>query len=165
MWQARLVRSLKSAPLVHSQLGFRTAQNWKLERKKAALPFWYHVIAVSCLFTELNHFHLRCLWNFVHIRWQDKASDTEVLKQTNFPSIITIMRKVQLRRAGHVSRMPADRIPKQLLYEELCQGKRTLGGLRKWLKDSWKVSLKDLNISIEPWESLARESDPPGAIS
>ena len=67
------------------------------------------------------------------------------------------MRKAQLRWAGHVSRMPDDRIPKQLLYGELCQGKRTVGGQRKRFKDSLKVSLKDFNISAESWETLASE--------
>lgn len=31
--------------------------------------------------------------------------------------------------SSHVSPTPNDRIPKQLLYKELCQGKRTIGGL------------------------------------
>ena len=106
---------------------------------------------------QLNHFHLRCLRNLLHICWQDKVPDTEVLKQANFPSIITTMRKAQLRWAGHVSRMPDDRIPKQHLYGELCHGKRTVGGQRKRFKDSLKVSLKDFNISTESWESLASD--------
>ena len=106
---------------------------------------------------QLNHFHLRCLRNPLHIRWQDKVPDTEVLKQPNVPSIITTRRKAQLSWAGHVSRMPDDRIPNQLLYGELCHGKRTVGGQRKRLKDSLKVSLKDFNISTESLESLASD--------
>ena len=42
---------------------------------------------------QLNHFHLGCLRNLLHIRWQDKVPDTEVLKQTSTPSVITIMPK------------------------------------------------------------------------
>ena len=97
----------------------------------------------------LNHFHLRCLRNLLHIRWRDKVPNTEVLQRANFPSITTITRKAQLRWAGHVSRMHDDRIPKQLFYGELCHGKRTVGGQRKRFKDSLKVSLKDFNISTE----------------
>ncbi|KAL9961518.1 hypothetical protein ACROYT_G030473 [Oculina patagonica] len=105
----------------------------------------------------INHFHLRCLRNILHIRWQDKVPDTKVLKHADLPSAITIMRKAQLRWAGHVSRMPDDHIPKQLFYGELCSGKRTVGGQRKRYKDSLKVSLKDFNISTESWESLASD--------
>ncbi|KAL8566846.1 hypothetical protein ACOMHN_052244 [Nucella lapillus] len=76
---------------------------------------------------QINHFHLRCLRNILHIRWQDKVPDTEVLKQADIPSAVTIMRKAQLRWAGHVSCMHDNRIPKQLLYGELCCGKRTAG--------------------------------------
>lgn len=106
---------------------------------------------------QLNHFHLRCLRNLLHIRWQDKVPDTEVLKQADFPSAITTMRKAQLRWAGHVSRMSDTRIPKQLLYGELSQGKRKVGGQRKRFKDSLKVSLKDFSISPDTWETLAAD--------
>ena len=51
--------------------------------------------------------------------------------------------------------MSDDRIPKQLFYGELAQGKRRVGGQRKRFKDSLKVSLKDFSIDTESWESLA----------
>ena len=106
---------------------------------------------------QLNHFHLKCLRSLLHVRWQDKVPDTEVLKQANLPSAITIMRKAQLRWAGHVSRMPDTRLPKQLLYGELSQWKRKAGGQKKRFKDSLKVSLKDFNIDPETWETLASD--------
>jgi len=105
----------------------------------------------------INHFHLRCLRNILHICWQDKVLDVEVLKQADLPSAITVICKAQLRWAGHVSCMPDDRIPKQLFYRELCSGKCTLGGQQKCYKDSLKVSLKDFNISTESWASLASD--------
>ena len=83
--------------------------------------------------------------------------DTEVLKQAGLPSVITTMRKTQIRWAGHVTRMPDSRIPKQLLYGELCRGKRSVGGQRKRFKDSLKGSLKDFNINPDTWETLAAD--------
>ena len=57
---------------------------------------------------QLNHYYLRCLHNLLCICWLEKVSTTEVLMQTNFPSIITIMHKAQLRWTGHVSCKPDD---------------------------------------------------------
>ncbi len=105
----------------------------------------------------LNHCHFRCLHSFLHIHWQDKIPNTEVLKRASLPSITTITRNAQLRWAGHVSRMHDDHIPKQLFYGELCHGKRTVRGQCKCCKDSLKVSLNEFDISTESWESLVSD--------
>ena len=106
---------------------------------------------------QLNHFHLSCLRRLLHIRWQDKIPDTEVLQRAGIPSVYTLLQKAQARWAGHVVRMPDRRLPKQLLYGELCQGKCSVGGQKKRFKDCLKVSLKDLNINLNTWESLAMD--------
>ena len=73
------------------------------------------------------------------------------------PSIITFMGKAQIRWADHVTLMPDERIPKQLLYGELCQGKRSVSGQRKRFEDSLKVSLIDFSIDTQTWENLAAD--------
>ncbi|XP_071484152.1 uncharacterized protein [Diadema antillarum] len=64
---------------------------------------------------QIKHFHMRCLRKLLRIRWEDKVPDTEVLKRAGIPSIITKIRKAQVRWAGHVTRMSDDRIPKKVL--------------------------------------------------
>ena len=66
--------------------------------------------------------------------------NTDVLQKANMPSIITFMRKAQIRWAGNVTRMPDVRIPKQLLYGELFLGKRFISVQRKLFENSLKVS-------------------------
>ena len=104
---------------------------------------------------QLNHFHLSCLRRLLRIRWQDKIPDTEVHERAGMPSIFTLLQKAQARWAGHVVRMPDSRLPKQLLYGELCQGKRMVGGQKKRFKDCLKASLRDLSIDINSWETHA----------
>ena len=62
----------------------------------------------------------------LNIKWQDMVPDTEVLTRAGIPSIHTQLQKAQVRWAGHVTRMPDDGLPKQLLYGELCYGDRPL---------------------------------------
>ncbi|XP_047501815.1 uncharacterized protein LOC125047580 [Penaeus chinensis] len=80
---------------------------------------------------QLNRFHLSCLRRLLRIKWQDKISDTEVLELASIPSIHTLLQKAQVRWAGHVVRMVDSRLPEQLLYGELCEGKRSVGGQKK----------------------------------
>ena len=87
---------------------------------------------------KLNQFHKKCLRIILSINWQDMVPDTEVLTRAGIPSIHTILQKAQVRWAGHVTRMSDDRLPKQLLYGELCYGKRSLGGQKKRFKDTLK---------------------------
>ena len=65
---------------------------------------------------KLKRFHLNCLRKLLRLKWQDKVPDTEILEQTGMSSIFTMLRKTQLRWAGHVVRMPDERLPKRILY-------------------------------------------------
>ena len=62
-----------------------------------------------------------------------------------------------MRWAGHVTRMPDDRLPKQLLNGELCYGKRSVGGQKKRFKDTFKKTLTRINIDVTTWEACAQD--------
>lgn len=106
---------------------------------------------------RLNRFHLNSLRKLLHVRWTDKVPDTEILRRSELQSIPTILRKTQLRWAGHVARMADHRLPKQLLFGELAAGSRSRGGQKKRFKDSLKSSMKDLQMNPSSWEAEAAD--------
>ena len=69
---------------------------------------------------QLNSFHMRCLRKLLLIKWQDKVPDTEVLQRADMESVHAMLKRAQLRWAGHVCRMDDERLPKRLLYGD-CQ--------------------------------------------
>ena len=71
---------------------------------------------------NLHRFHMNCLRKLLKITWQDKIPDTEVLSRTELPSIHTLLKRAQIRWAGHLVRMPDTRLPKRLFYGELAEG-------------------------------------------
>ncbi|XP_069160585.1 uncharacterized protein [Procambarus clarkii] len=87
----------------------------------------------------------------------EKIPDTEVLEGAGIPSVYTILQKTHARWAGHVVRMHDSRLPKQLLYGELYRGTHSVGGQKKRFKDCLKMTLKDLDINPNTWESLAQD--------
>ena len=95
---------------------------------------------------KLNSFHQRCLRRILHIKWQDKISNTEVLERANMRSIYTILCETQLHWLGHVKRMDPGRIPKDLLYGELAEGSRHAGRPKLRFKDVCKRDMKQCNI-------------------
>ena len=107
--------------------------------------------------TALNTSHLRWLRKILLISWHDCISDTEVLKQAVIESIHAMLLRSQLRWTGHIIRMPNERLPKQLLYGELCRGKRSKGGQKKGYMDTLKVSMKRCCIDLNDWENLASD--------
>lgn len=84
---------------------------------------------------KLHRFHMDCLRKLLKITWQDKVSDTEVLSRADLLSVYTLLRKAQVRWAGHLVRMPDTHLPKRLFYGELAEGKRLRGGQRKRYKE------------------------------
>ena len=68
--------------------------------------------------------------------------------------IEAMLMRAQLRWVGHVQRMSADRMPKQI-YSELSSGARSRGGQRKRYKNTLKQTLKMTGIDTETWHELA----------
>ena len=101
---------------------------------------------------QRNAFHMRCLRRLLNIRWQDKIPDTEVLHTAETESIYAVLKRSQLRWAGHVCRTT----DKRLLYGELQHGKRSRGGQRKRYKDTLKARLKGCGLDPETWEADAQ---------
>ena len=61
------------------------------------------------MFADYFEHHVTINW------WQDMIPGTEVPIRAGIPSIHTLLQKAQVRCAGHVTRMPDDGLPKQLL--------------------------------------------------
>ena len=105
----------------------------------------------------LEQFHQRCLRNILHIKWQDRVSNLQVLEKCGLSSIESLLIKAQLRWSGHVVRMDNSRIPKMLLYGQLKEGHRTQGRPLKRYRDTLKANLKSCNINVDTWEETAAD--------
>ena len=98
---------------------------------------------------------MRCLRRILHVKQEDRIPDTEVLEMSHCESVFALLKKSQLRWAGHVHRMADTRIPKQLLYGELACGSRKRGRPKLRYKDTLKASMKDCLIDPDTWEQTA----------
>ena len=92
------------------------AETWALGRKQIRL---------------LERFHQRCLRSIRGFKWQDHVSNEEVLKRASLPCIESILLQVQLRWAGHITRMEDVRMPKAVFFSEIQDGKCDRGTPRK----------------------------------
>ena len=106
---------------------------------------------------RLNGFHLRCLRRLLQIKWQDRVSNTNVLQRADMPSIPTLLIQRRLRWLGHVHRMEADRLPRQVLYGELWEGARPVGRPLLRFKDVCKRDLLLAEFNPNTWEDLAQD--------
>ena len=53
--------------------------------------------------------------------------------------------------------MDDEHLPKCLLFGELIEGKRSIGGQKKHYNDMLRASLKDSSIDPDMWENLASD--------
>lgn len=102
----------------------------------------------------LEGYHQRCLKKILRISWEDRRTNSSVLEETDIPTITATVAQNQLRSTGHVLRMPDSRLPKQVLYSQLVEGKRAPGGQKKRYKDNIKTNLK-CHIDLKAWEDMA----------
>ena len=108
---------------------------------------------------QLESFHMRSLRRILGIKWQDKVPNTQVLEDSGMLSIHLQLCKRRLRWLGHVRRMEDGRIPKDLLYAELREGRREVGCPQLRFKDVVKRDLKRTGISCATWECEAEDRD------
>jgi len=69
--------------------------------------------------------------------------------------IEALLLRAQFRWAGHVIRMPDNRIPKQIFFGQLASGKRLQGGPVRRYKGTLKLNLKQCDSSVDSLSSAA----------
>ncbi len=105
----------------------------------------------------LEAYHQRCLRKILRITWEDRRTNISVLEEAGIYTITATIAQNQLRWIGHVIRMPDSRLPKQVLYSQLVEGKRAPGGQKKRYKDNIKTNLKKCHIDLKAWEDMATD--------
>ncbi|XP_076038445.1 uncharacterized protein LOC143023730 [Oratosquilla oratoria] len=73
---------------------------------------------------KLEAFHTNCLQRILGVKWWHRVPHTEIRSRARIDSIETIISQRQLRWLGHTIRMPADRLPRKILYSELAEDTR-----------------------------------------
>ena len=106
---------------------------------------------------QLERFHINCLQKILGLSWQDRLPHTHILERANCTSIEALITQRQLRWVGHVIRMPDDRLPKQILYGQLKDGRRRPGGPKKRFKNQVKSLLKKCHIPPANLETIAND--------
>ena len=92
---------------------------------------------------KLTNFQIRHLRQMLKLQWSDKIPNVEVLKRAEMPSVEALITKAQLRWTGHVVRMEENRLTKILLYGELRDGTRSVGGQKIALQRCHKKAPKE----------------------
>ena len=106
---------------------------------------------------KLNAFHLHSLPRITGINWWDKITNKGVLSCADSCSLLPTLQIWRMRRLGHLRRMPHGRLPKDILYGELCTGSRPRGQPMLRFKDVAKRDLEALDIDTERWEEVAED--------
>ena len=88
-----------------------------------------------------------------HMAWQSPWHRSPL---SNWPAQYlqyTLLKRAQVRWAGHLLRMPDTHLCKRLFYGELAEGKHSQGGQKKHYQDCLKASLKGFDINTKTWET------------
>ncbi|KAI8487939.1 hypothetical protein Bbelb_343870 [Branchiostoma belcheri] len=94
---------------------------------------------------------------FSDSKWWHKVPHVEIRRRANVDPMETILLQRQLRCTGHLTRLPPNRLPRQVLYGELTHGRRVVGGQYKRFKDCLKHNLKKCDIPTQDLEHCAAD--------
>ena len=100
---------------------------------------------------KLEKFHTECLQR-IH-----RVPHVEMRRRAGIEPVEAIMAQRHLRWLGHTIRMPISRLPRQILYGQLEQGYRTVGGQKKRYKDHLNMTMKKCGMRQPELETLASD--------
>ncbi|EYC02896.1 hypothetical protein Y032_0097g3004 [Ancylostoma ceylanicum] len=106
---------------------------------------------------KINVFHLGCLRRIMKIRYVDHVTNEEVLRRSSTTSLHVIIAQRRLRLAGHILRMPQQRIPHGAMSWTPPDGKRSGCRPRNTWRRTFVNDLKLMNISREEGEVLEQD--------
>ena len=107
----------------------------------------------------LEAFLIKCLQQIIGLTWEeDKVPHTEILRLSGLTSIEVCNISRQLKWLGHVICIPGNQLPRIILYGELQDGHKLLGGLKKRYRNHLKKTLKVCGIPFQQLETLASVS-------
>ena len=104
----------------------------------------------------LNAFNTRRLRAIVGLR-RDQISNSELFKLTNMVSLEKYVKRNRLRWAGHVRRMPDERLPKKMLFGKLVGGSRGAGRPKKIWTQCLEEDCGEVSVSYGKWTTAAAE--------
>ena len=107
---------------------------------------------------RLQRFVMRCLRIILGVSMREKQRNTDIRAKANIETVETMVRKRKLRWLGHVARMDAGRIPRQLLVCRPETGKHTAGGQKLRWADIVTKDLKRCKINKD-WRKIAQDRD------
>ncbi len=100
---------------------------------------------------------MRQLNAIMNISYRDRVTNEEILRRAEMPGIETILGERQLGWSDNVCRMDDTRMPKQLFYSQLAEGKHSQGGQRLRFKDTLKRNWKKSCVNTDDWEALTQD--------
>lgn len=104
---------------------------------------------------RLSAVYMRHLRMILGVQWFHHTSNAEVLARAHLPDFASTLYYHQLRWTGHVVRMDSTRLPRQVLYGELRDGRRDQCRPLLRYKDSIKRRMKTTDLDPGNLELLA----------
>ena len=161
MFLSHQTQELSKNPIWSRLLAFELYTDWGC--KDWLRCGWWHHRLRQVLYRKqirlLERFHVRCLRSILGIKWQDYVSNEEVFKRASLTSIESILLQVQLRWAGHVTKMEDVRMPGAVFFCELQEGKRDHGVPSTRHKEQLKRQFAQAGINHQPWQQEASDRD------
>ena len=108
-------------------------------------------------YRALEAYHIKSLQKILGLHWWHKVPHAEIRRRANVHCMEHLVMQRQLRWVGHVIRMQSNRLPRRVLYSEIQNGQRDVGGQKKRFSDQVKATLRKCSIPPNHLKALAAD--------